>query len=167
MQKLITKATFCSGVLLVFDLELFSRELVLQYSCYETFEHEADIGIRGFGFSIEESFAFCAKAMFDLMREDIVAHSESEKVYIQAAGFDLESLLVAWLNELLTQADLYSIVFREFEIEISELQLIAHAWGEYFVSGMDQGIEVKGATLAEAKVEQIENYWMSQCIVDV
>lgn len=139
----------------------------MEYPCYETFEHEADIGIRGFGFSMEESFACCALAMFDLMSEDVHTQGESEKVYIQTAGFDLESLLVAWLNELITQADLHSVIFRDFQIKISDLQLTAHAWGEYFVPGIDQGIEVKGATLAEAKVEQSGGYWMSQCIVDV
>ncbi len=136
-------------------------------SCYETFEHEADIGIRGFGSSIEVSFACIAQAMFDLMSGDICTDNRSERIYIETWGFDLESLLVAWLNELLTQADLHSFIFRKFEIRIQDFYLSGYAWGENFIPGEDQGIEVKGATLTEVRVEKTVDYWLTQCIVDV
>ncbi|MFW6415005.1 MAG: archease [Thermodesulfobacteriota bacterium] len=137
-------------------------------SCYETFEHGADIGIRGFGVSIEESFVCIAKAMFGLMLEDVCTESRSEKIYIQASGFEPESLLVAWLNELLTQADLHSIIFREFDVNIQDLILSGYAWGEYFIPSEGQGIEVKGATLTQARVKKRQvAAWLNVYIVDV
>ncbi|MFW5931710.1 MAG: archease, partial [Desulfohalobiaceae bacterium] len=69
---------------------------------FETFEHGADIGIRGWGQSLEMAFGQAAQAMFSLIRPDLEQLRPRQEVFVQAEGFDLESLFVAWLNSLLT-----------------------------------------------------------------
>jgi len=135
---------------------------------YETFEHGADIGVRGYGATIEEAFANAAKAMFSLMIVDFDQLRPEKAVDIACEGMDYESLLVAFLNELLAQADINRMLFCDFEISIADLSIKGKAKGEKIdMSRHEPGVEVKGATFTMAKVEKKDSQWMAQCVVDV
>ena len=133
---------------------------------YETFEHGADIGIRGIGRSLEEAFAMAARAMFSLMVDDVESVPASERVDIRAEGFDAESLLLAWLNQLLAEADIKGLVFSRFSVALSGWSLRGSAEGGDF-SGREPGVEVKAATYSEAAVSRSGDVWIAQCVVDV
>ncbi|MFP4212867.1 MAG: archease [Desulfohalobiaceae bacterium] len=135
---------------------------------FETFEHGADIGIRGWGQSLEMAFGQAAQAMFSLIRPDLEQLRPRQEVFVQAEGFDLESLFVAWLNSLLTQADIQGLIFCRFEPRIQGLQLEGWAYGEHHTRDPDlQGVEVKGATFNELRVSEKQGFWLAQCVVDV
>jgi len=137
---------------------------------FETFEHGADIGIRGYGPSLEEAFAQTAKAMFSLMWEDLQTISPKTEIMVKTNGFDLESLLVFWLNALLSQADIYKVILSKFEpeIKIEDYSLKSKVWGDVLNRGYEHlGIEVKGATFTQAKVYESKGKWIAQCVVDV
>ena len=133
---------------------------------YEIFEHGADIGVRGIGRSLEEALAMAAKAVFSLMVDDVESIPQRHRVDIRAEGFDAESLLIAWLNELLAEADIRGLVFSGFSLALSGWTLEGSAAGSG-LSGRDPGVEVKAATYSEAMVFEKEGVWIAQCVVDV
>lgn len=135
---------------------------------HETFEHGADIGIRGYGESREEAFAEAARAMFAIIAGDLQGIPAQRNVAVQASGYDMESLFVAFLNELLARSDLEGMIFTRFDIAISGLELEGTVHGsEYDFQSEDRGVEVKGATYSQVQVEQKEGIWIAQCVVDV
>jgi len=137
---------------------------------YETFEHGGDIGVRGYGESLEEAFINGAKAMFSIMVEDIAAIPPRTEVSISASSFDLIGLFVAYLNALIAEADLNRLIFSEFFCKIGAgfTTVSGVAIGDETPLGQKQrGIEVKGATFSEAKVEKKDGLWIAQCVVDV
>ena len=134
---------------------------------YELFEHTADVGIRGFGKTIEESFQECAKAMYTIMI-DLETVEPKKEIKIKCDGFDNESLLVEWLNKLLALIDIEEMVFNEFKVEIKNFKLTGIAYGEKLNQKKHHTkTEVKAATYSQVKVFQKNNQWISQCIVDV
>ena len=94
-------------------------------------------------------------------------HLEEAAAWL-AEGYDLESLLVAWLNSLLTQADIQELIFCRFEPRIQGLQLTGWAYGQEYSQDPElQGVEVKGATFNELLVQAQQGLWLAQCVVDV
>ncbi|MFO7802919.1 MAG: archease [Desulfovermiculus sp.] len=136
---------------------------------FEVFEHGADVGVRGCGSSLEEAFVQGARAMFSLMTEDLQSVNLDTEIQIQAVGYDLESLFVAWLNALLTQSDLHGLLLAGFELSLGEdYTLTGTAQGQPFSEQRgEQGVEVKGATFCLAEVSLQDGGLMAQCVVDV
>ncbi len=135
---------------------------------YETFEHGADIGIRGIGKTLEEAFINAAKALFSLIVINLEAVRPERRVEIQAEGENLEELFLDWLNKLLAEAGIENLVFSEFGCHIDGLKLSGWAAGEPIDEERHElGEEVKGATYTMLKVEKIGDLWVAQCVVDV
>ncbi len=134
---------------------------------YETFEHQADIGIRGFGASLEEAFENSARALYSVMvRIDAVRAREARTVTVSAP--DHELLLVEWLNALLSLSDIERMVFSKFEVKINGAVLSGSAWGEKLDPGRHEpNVEVKGATYHLLEVTKNNGQYMVQCVVDV
>ena len=89
---------------------------------YETFEHEADIGIRGFGNTPEEAFANAAAALYSVM-VDISRVDQKEFRGVNVTADDQEQLLVEWLSALLAVSDIERMVFSRFEVRIEKNRL--------------------------------------------
>ncbi len=134
---------------------------------YETFEHQADVGIRGNGETYEEAFANAALAMYSVMVNILrVEHREARTVQVSAA--DREQLLVEWLNALLAVSDIDRMVFSRFETRIVGNMLTGTAWGEHLDRAKHEpSVEVKGATYHLLKVANEEGRCVAQCVVDV
>ena len=134
---------------------------------YETFEHQADIGVRGFGATCDEAFANAAAAMYSVMIEiDRVEPKESRSVHVNAD--DREQLLVEWLNALLAVSDIERMVFSRFETKLEGNALTGTAWGEPLDrSRHDPKVEVKAATYHLLKVTTLDGRCVAQCVVDV
>jgi SHS2 domain-containing protein len=135
---------------------------------FETFEHGADIGIRGRGKTLSEAFENGAKSMFSLLVEDLDTVIHEKSVIISCESFDLEGLFVAWLNTLLAESDIQRLIFSDFKVKIQGLRLAGTAMGESFdFSRHQRGVEVKGATFTELAIRQDGDSWIAQCVVDV
>jgi SHS2 domain-containing protein len=134
---------------------------------YETFEHEADVGVRGFGKTLGEAFENGAKAMFSVMM-DVKRVQPKEEVEVKCFAPDEEILFVEWLNELLTQASLREMAFADFTVELlKDGELNGRAQGEKLDQKKHKiNVEVKGATYSMLKVYKNDLY-VAQCIVDV
>lgn len=143
----------------------------MEQNGFETFEHGADIGIRGIGHTIEEAFSNGARCLFYYMfdlehvsnwneRDDVV------KIDVELDADDLVSLFIKWLNTLLAESDINSCCFFDFKVNILDQQLKAKAYG-IPRDKVECGVEVKGATFSEAKVEKKDDFWVAQCVIDV
>ena len=136
-------------------------------STCETFEHGADIGVRGRRKTVPEAFANGARAMFSIIAGDLDALQPMEPVTVTASSYDMEGLFVSWLNALLAAADLKRMLFCTFEVNISGFAVQGTAWGQELDQGGDRGVEVKGATFSEVRVQREGGGWTAQCVVDV
>lgn len=139
---------------------------------YELFEHEADVGIRGIGKTLEKAFEEAAKALFSV-EVDIKKVKARKTVKVSCEAENIEELFVEWLNALLTKASITDMVFSQFNVKIEKkkdgFKLEGTAKGEK-INPRKHGTkdEVKGATYAELKVYQDKKKrWIAQCIVDV
>jgi len=137
---------------------------------YELLEHEADIGIRGYGNTIEEAFENGAKAMFSIMIDLETVESEKNGE-IKCEAPDIEALFVEWLNELLTKKDIEEMSFSRFKVKIYKddiYKLEGTASGEKFDQKKHKAkLEVKGATYSGLKIGKKDEKIFIQCIVDV
>lgn len=135
---------------------------------WQTFPHEADIGVRGTGASVAEAFAGAATALTATICDPATVAAR-EAVEIECAAPDPELLLVDWLNALVFEMATRHMLFSRFELAIDAGRLRAHAWGEAVdVARHRPAAEVKGASFCELKVErQDDGQWLAQCIVDV
>jgi len=134
---------------------------------YETFEHGADIGIRGFGNTTAEAFANAAAALYSVM-VDITRVEQKEFRGVNVTADDQEQLLVEWLNALLAVSDIERMVFSRFEVRIEGNRLAGTAWGERLDQGKHHtNVEVKGATYHMLGVRQENGRYVAQCVVDV
>jgi len=139
---------------------------------YEQFEHKADVGIRGYGKTIEEAFVNGAKAMFEVM-VNLTKVEPKKEIKIECKADNLEELFVEWLNTLLSEAGIENLVFGEFKIkEIkktnSGYKLVGVVQGEELnPEKHEPKVEVKAATYSQLKIERKGNQYIAQTIVDV
>ena len=83
---------------------------------FELLEHPADIGFRVFGRTLPELFENAALALVSIAYEVESVTPESEYT-LTASGTDYESLLVAWLSEVLFWFDGKRIRFSRFRVD--------------------------------------------------
>ena len=137
---------------------------------YEYLEHEADMGIRGIGKTIEEAFSEGAEGMYEVMVDTEKIESKKEKTF-KVQSDSIEGLYVEFLNELLSITGIGGLVFSKFVVKIKkneEYDLSCKAYGE----NLDQKkhnikTEVKAATYSGLKYWTKEGKHFIQCIVDV
>lgn len=135
---------------------------------WETFPHEADIGVRGTGATLAEAFASAALAMSSVICDPALV-APREAVGIECAAPDDELLLVDWLNALVYEMATRHMLFSRFDVAIADHRLRASAWGESVVAARHQpAAEIKGASFCELAVRrEADGGWLAQCVVDV
>ncbi len=122
---------------------------------FEIVDHTADVGVIAYGADIRQAFANAARALFSLITElDDVAEFLHRDIELTAP--DQESLLVAWLNELIYLFDTENIVFKRFTItKLNNRQLKARSYGEKVDSSKHRlKTGVKAATYHMLKVDK-------------
>jgi len=135
---------------------------------WEHFSHDADIGVRGLGATIEEAFEQAALALTAVIA-DPAAVPPGEMIRLSCAAPDAELLLVDWLNGLIYEMATRNMLFSRFVVQLDDGRLADQAWGEALeVARHHPAVEVKGATYTELKVaQQPDGNWLAQCVVDV
>lgn len=139
---------------------------------YSYLDHEADVGIRAEGNTLEEVFCEGAKAMFNVMAE-LKKVEPKKEIKIHCESDSIPKLFIEWLNELLSTADVNGMLFSEFRIDKIKVA------GEKFVidglalgDGLDQKrhnlkTEVKAATYSGLRYENKDGKHILQCVVDI
>jgi len=137
-------------------------------AAFETFEHQADIGVRGRGASQAEAFANAARAMMSVIT-DLSSVVDNEQVDVRCEAPDVELLLVDWLNAVVYEMATRHMLFGRFAVELEAGALTGHMWGEHVDRHRHApAVEVKGATYTGLSVHQDQSgHWVAECIVDV
>ena len=142
---------------------------------FETFEHSADIGIRGYGKTLSEAFSNTLKAITVLIAEKKIDWENvnlEKKIPIKIEAELLDELLVMFINKVLTLFYIEKILFFEFRGKIEKKKdkyiLEGEILGEkYFTEKFGCGVEIKGATFTMTEVKKEKGLWIAQCVVDV
>lgn len=135
---------------------------------WEHFPHQADVGVRGLGATLEQAFEQAALALTAVITDpaDVAA---KEMLQLSCMAPDAELLLVDWLNSLIFEMVTRNMLFSRFEVHLEGNHLTAKAWGEALeVARHHPAVEIKGATYTALKVaKQPDGSWLAQCVVDV
>ena len=131
------------------------------------FAHEADIGIRGWGPTVEAAFEQTALALTAVVTEHAVASHTRVAIRCEAPALDL--LLVEWLNALIYEMAVRHMIFARFKVRISGTELDGEAVGERVdVARHEPAVEPKGATYTALRVARdAKGVWRVQCVIDV
>jgi SHS2 domain-containing protein len=138
---------------------------------FELFEHKADVGVRGFGKSMEDAFGECAKAMFSVMF-DLERVNGKGKDAIGLKASNPEELLISFLNHLLYLRDAKGKAYSKFNLYItnvgSECKLKGNAFGEKIDAErhLPKG-DVKAASFHQLRVAKENGKWIAQCVLDI
>ena len=134
---------------------------------WEQFPHEADVGIRGWGVTLAQSFEQAALALTGIVTDaEIAAEAQVE---VACAAPDVEVLLVEWLNAIIYEMAVRNMIFGRYKVTLSDTSLKGTMWGET----VDQAkhapaCEPKGATYTALRVAQeADGTWSAACVVDV
>lgn len=134
--------------------------------CTPYFEHDADAGIIGRGATVEEAFEAAAQAVFSIVTNLDKVQTNTE-ITFEFEEEDTELALITWLNLLLGKARELGMVFCHFYIKHHSGKWIAKVQGEKWHTGLERGVEVKGATLTMLSVKRTGAMWEARCVVDV
>lgn len=140
---------------------------------YEELEHTADWAVRVWGEELNALFEHAAAAMFELQGADMAAEPSVEED-IRCNGIDLETLLVAWLNELLFASEMADALFTRFAVRVAltdpepdgvepQWRLQAHVQG---VAGRGHLAHVKAVTYYNLSVKQTPDRWEATVTFD-
>ena len=132
---------------------------------YEEVPHTADWALRVWGKTPGELFANAAQGMYDLMGGEPQAEAPAQPRLVALEAQDEESLLVAWLNELLYFTESEELLFDDFQVEVfGGLRLEAQAAGRPAAALKKQ---IKAATFHNLEVTRSGNRLEATIVFDV
>lgn len=149
------------------DMDI-ARRVKPEPASWEHFPHAADIGIRGFGETLEAAMEQAAYAMTAVVT-DLDSVKPIHRIEVVVDGADPEQLLYDWLNALVFEMATRRMLFSRFEIFLDRNSLHGAAWGEPVdIRRHEPAAEIKGATYTALKVAcDPTGRWVAQCVVDV
>ncbi len=135
---------------------------------WEHYEHEADVGVRGFGATMAHAFEQAGLALTAVVTDPACVRCE-QAVELTCEAPDAELLFAEWLNAVVYEMAVRRMLFGRYEVRIDGTQLQARAWGEATAPARhDPAVEVKGATYTTLRVARLpDGQWMAQTVVDV
>ena len=135
---------------------------------FQILEHPADIGFRAWGRTQGELFENSALALFSLSCE-LATVQESESRRVELTASDLESLLYAWLAELLAMAEGERLMFRRAAVSLVDAGRIhATVYGEPLDrSRHHSGTHIKAVTFHQLYVKETPAGWSAQVFLDL
>jgi SHS2 domain-containing protein len=135
---------------------------------HETFDHTADLGFRIRAADLNALFAEAGQALFETIVEDLRTIRLDQRVDVSLAGNEVDYLLFDWLKELLYHFDAEHLLLGEFEVHVTHQGLTATVWGEP-LDRVRHNLEheVKAITYHGLRVEQAEDGWLAEVIVDI
>lgn len=134
---------------------------------WELFPHDADVGVRGYGPSVEQAFEQAALALTATVTDAEIAPATEVAVACDAP--DLELLLVQWLNAIIYEMAVRNMLFGRFAVRIEGSRLQGTLRGEAVdVARHAPACEPKGATYTALHVvQEPDGIWSAACVVDV
>lgn len=132
---------------------------------YKTVDHPSDVGIEAFGNDQKGLFENAAFGMMDMMFGNPKEKMVGEAFNVKVSADDLESLMIAWLSELLYLVDSKKVSLWEFKInKLTDKQLEAKVLGGKIGKFLTF---IKAATFNQLEIKKEKGYWKSRIIFDV
>ncbi|MDR7543486.1 MAG: archease [Armatimonadota bacterium] len=135
---------------------------------YEVIDHTADVGIVVRAATLPDLFETAAEGMFSFIVDPAGVENRAW-LERRVEAEDLEGLLVAWLNDLLTLLAAEAFVPRVFVVdEVSERRVRATIHGEPVDPSRHRfRLDVKAATYHQLQVTRQDDGWTARIIFDV
>ena len=135
---------------------------------YEVFEHTADVGLRVRADSLDALLVDAAHGLFSLIVTNLDQVEAVQEKTIRIDANEPDYLLFDWLNELLYTFEVHQMLFSEFAVKVDAQGLTATCRGEPMqLDRHDMDHEVKAITYHGLKVQQDDDGWMAELIVDI
>ena len=142
----------------------FIRPMPNQMTSVEEIEHTADVALRVRGSTLADLLEHAAEGMFALMA-DPQAGGPGSPHEISVSATDVESLLVNWLNEWLSQADVSKCVFRGFHVGNSSGLEVRGSAEAFYPNEIRK--HIKAVTFNDLQVEQRDGWLETTIVFDV
>jgi len=131
----------------------------------------SDSAFTAYGKSLNDVFCNAALALFETITNTKEIEAK-EKRKIEVSGYDLKSLMYAWLSELLFISSSEHFVFSKFEVDIKKegenFLLNGECLGEKIdMKKHEIKTEVKAITYHKMEIKEKDNMWKAQVIVDI
>ncbi|MDD4179451.1 MAG: archease [Candidatus Margulisbacteria bacterium] len=122
---------------------------------FKLIDHPSDIGIIAYGKTQREIFENAAFGMFSLMT-DLDKVTPKQIISVKVLGDDPQSLLVNWLNELVSLEDAKKMLFRKFTVKrLSDTALEAEVCGEKIDPKIHKKRQpIKAATYSQLQLDE-------------
>lgn len=132
---------------------------------FEILEHTADVGVRGWGKTLEQAFAQATRGLLDIVGVWKPGPGERESIHVQA--HDLGALLVDWLGEILYLQDTRDVVVGGLEVSSVD-DGRAVGWVELAPRPNEiEGTAVKAITYHQLEVAERDGGWVAQVFLDI
>ncbi len=134
-------------------------------SGFEILEHTADVGVRAWSATLEETFRQSTLGLLDIV--GVWQPGEGMREAIAVEGRDLGALLVDWLGEVLYLQDVRDVVITEVHTaRVAGGR--AHGWVELAERPSTiEGTAVKAITYHQLQVEQVADRWVATVYLDI
>ncbi len=141
---------------------------------WEVLEHTADTGIVVRAKSLPALYERAAAAMFDALVDLATVEPRGDAEEVTVGAPDRETLLVAWLGELLSRAEAAGRVYGEFDVRElgpagEDWRLVARVRGEPLDPSRHRfRLEIKAVTyhLLEVRREEPDG-WLARVLFDI
>lgn len=135
---------------------------------FELLDHTSEVGVLARGRDLRELFANAALALYSIMTPLEAIEVRGTRAVAAEAG-DRESLLVAWLSELVFLFDTEGWLGKRASVqEVSDTAMEAAVEGEPADPSRHQlRLGVKAVTYHQLRVELTGAGWEAQYVVDV
>ena len=138
--------------------------MTVRVNSFEEIEHTADWAYRVRGKNLAELFIQAALGLYALVEMQLAPASETTRL-IQLTGIDRESLLVAWLNELLYFHESEGLGFEGLEIQhLDETSITAKVTGAPTQQWLK---DIKAVTYHNLAIQEIESGLEVTLVLDV
>jgi Uncharacterized conserved protein len=132
----------------------------------------ADVAFRAWGPDLPEVFSCATDATMNVMVQDLNSIEPREHRMILLENEALDMLLFDFLQELIYYKDTERLLLRVPQVNIRESEGKYHVCAEAIGEELDpirheQGVDVKAVTLHRFSLEQDENGWTAQVILDI
>jgi len=130
----------------------------------------ADAAFEAQGKSLEELFATCARATFEVMANTKKVEPK-EKIEIKLKQDEIDKLLFDWLAELIYLKDAKEMFFGKFDLKIEKKNKYILK-GQVFGEKIDYKkhkvkVDVKAVTLHLFEVKKVRNNWNARVVLDI
>jgi SHS2 domain-containing protein len=133
-------------------------------SPWRELDHTADWALQIWAPSLEQLFTDAARGMFQLVGTE-AGEGPARRLTVRVEAPDYEALLVAWLQELLYQAEAGRMAFDDYQIKsLTPTTLVAEAAGR---PGAHQGSRIKAVTYHDLAIVCDEAGCTASIVFDV